>query len=168
MRKPNCTITHAELVHALDYDSSTGFFRWKNPPVRCPVKGKIAGRIDSGGYRQIAINKLRYGAHRLAWFYHYAKWPKGQLDHINLNKDDNRIENLRECSPANNSWNRRVRSDSKTGLKGVVHSYKGNYCAYITKNGHDVYLGYFPTAEEAHAAYVEASQRLHGEFGRVS
>ena len=169
MKTPNSDVTQTELMHMLDYNPATGVFLWKNPSkYQVSQKGKVAGRIDSGGYRQIAINKKRYAAHRLAWLYVYGKWPEALLDHKNLVKDDNRIENLRECTLINNCWNRRMRSDNTTGLKGVTPSYKGKFGSYIAVEGKNIYLGYFDTAEEAHAAYVVASKKYHGEFGRTA
>lgn len=170
MRKPNSSVTHEEILHLLDYDPETGIFVWKNPSKYQPKqKGCVAGRIDSGGYRQIAIDNLRYNAARLAWFYVNGAWPSDLVDHINGNRDDNRIENLRECCHAENAKNRKMRCDNGTGFKGVTQQdYKGkaSFRATIQSNGEQIHLGMFDTAEEAHAAYAAASQRHHGEFGR--
>ena len=166
MRKPNSSVTHEKILYLLEYDPRTGIFIWKNPNAyQKSKKGCVAGRIDSGGYRQIAINKLRYGAHRLAWLYVHGRWPEGLIDHINLNKDDNRIENLRECSLSQNCCNRRKRSDNTTGFKGIFPE-NGKFRSEIVSCGERINLGSFETPEEAHAAYVAASLKYHGEFGR--
>lgn len=169
MRKPNSSVTHEEVIHLLDYDSATGFFIWKNPSKYQPKqKGCVAGRIDSGGYRQIAIDNHRYNAGRLAWFYVNGVWPSNLVDHINGNRDDNRIENLRECGLAGNAKNRKRRRDNRTGFKGVSTDYKDRFRATIQSDGVQIHLGMFDTAEEAHAAYVAASKKYHGEYGRTT
>jgi len=90
--------------------------------------------------------------------------PDGmQVDHINHNCLDNRRSNLRICTPSENCYNRKVKSDSKTGIKGVrVDAY--GFTSSITVKGKKKYLGYFMTAEDAHEAYKKASIDLHGEF----
>jgi len=169
MRKPNSLVTHEEILYFLDYDPKTGIFIWKNPSKYMPKqKGCIAGRLDSGGYRQIAINNRRYAAARLAWFYVHGEWPPELVDHINCDRDDNRIDNLRKCSPANNAKNRKRRCDNSTGFKGVTRDYKNSFRATIQSDGEEIHLGMFDTAEQAHAAYVTASLRLHKEYGRTS
>ena len=168
MRKPNSSVTHQEILHLLDYDTATGVFVWKNPSKYQPKqKGCVAGRIDSGGYRQIAIDNRRYNAGRLAWFYVHGVWPAELIDHINGNRDDNRLENLRECRNADNAKNRKKRRDNSLGFKGVTQDHNNRYRSTIQSDGIQIHLGMFDTAEEAHAAYVEASRRYHGEYGRT-
>lgn len=93
-----------------------------------------------------------------------------EVDHANMNGLDNRRENLRCCDRSQNNCNRKVRSDSKIGLKGVRYQYhprsKKRYGAVIRINGVSKYLGAFSTPEEAHAAYVAAQPPLHKEFSR--
>lgn len=91
----------AETVRALlDYSGDTGHFRWKET-------GKPAGGLQDKGYRIIEIGGTPYYAHRLAWLYTHGVWPEADLDHINRNRDDNRIENLRDVSRSENNRNRR-------------------------------------------------------------
>lgn len=90
------------------------------------------------------------------------------VDHRNLNSLDNRRPNLRVCSNAQNMLNRRPRPGKAVPFKGVRRGSGGRFEALIKKNKRQYYLGSFETAEEAHAAYCRAAERLHGEFARAA
>jgi hypothetical protein len=101
-----------ELQELLEYDRVTGKFKWIKARTGVTV-GSEAGTVRKDGYRQITVNRVIYFAHRLAWLYTYGVWPKDQLDHINADRDDNRIENLQECTHKENhrlKWER-IRKD---------------------------------------------------------
>lgn len=161
-------LDHSTLLRLLSYDASTGAFHWaadRRPDMKV---GDLAGRIDqarSAGqtpYWRITVMRKRYGAHRLAWFYVHGQWPIGEIDHINGNGLDNRITNLREVSRTENAQNiRKARADSKSGLLGVTSGKGRGFAATIRVNGILHWLGLYPTAEEAHAAYVTAKRQLH-------
>lgn len=148
-------LTQERLKQCLQYDSSTGIFTRHN--------GQIAGTSTGHGYIAICVDGVRYYAHRLAWLYVMGRWPQPQIDHKNGIRDDNRWENLREASIAQQRQNTAIRSDNRAGLKGVRWSkITERYQARITVNGVIHILGQgFVTAEEAHAAYLEAKARLH-------
>jgi hypothetical protein len=90
------------------------------------------------------------------------------VDHINLDTLDNRRENLRVCSRAENRLNTRARRGKAVPLKGVRKADGGRFEATITRDGKQHYLGRFATAEEAHAAYVTAAEALHRDFARAA
>jgi hypothetical protein len=144
----------------LDYEIDTGIFRWKITSGRA-ITGHVAGRLKFG-YRHIKIGNREYRAHRLAWFIVHGRWPKNQLDHRNGNKDDNRLVNLREATNSQNqSYRTQSARQSKTGFRGVHwHRGRGKFYAQIMLNKESHWLGYFPTAEAAHAAYLSAKSRL--------
>ena len=122
--------------------------------------GDRAGSTLRDGYRQVRVNGKKYREHHLVWLWHKGYLPK-ELDHINCVRDDNRIENLRECSRAENMQNRQLpMKTNKIGLIGVTKHYN-KFRAAITKNGVKTHLGLFDTAELAHTAYLQA-QRAHG------
>ena len=162
-------ISVSELRRVLDYDPATGIFRWKiivGNNVSRHYPGEVAGAPRNlNGYVQIGVNRTRYYAHRLAWFYIHGRWPVN-IDHRDRNKQNNSIGNLREASVSQNGGNRGAQKNSKLGLKGVRKRIRGTnrYEARITKDGAHILIGYFPTAEQAHAAYLKAANQYYGEF----
>lgn len=123
--------TISELIN---YNPNTGLFTWKKSRGG-KVANSICGRIDTSGHRQITINNRSYLAHRIAIFIKNGSWPKNQIDHINGNKDDNRIINLRECSASQNQQNSKKRIDNKSGVKGVSwHNGRKNWVCQLQIN----------------------------------
>jgi len=114
----NNKITHSELLQRINYDPETGIFTWPGS-LNNQWLGKQAGCIGAKGYRVIEISKVRYPAHRLAWFIVTGKWPLNQIDHINMIKDDNRFVNLREATNSQNKRNNKLRADNTSGFKCV-------------------------------------------------
>lgn len=167
MKDREKAITQEFLRANLSYDPETGIFTWLSS--RSNVRaGAKAGRVNQWGHRTIRLLGKYYLAHRLAWFLIYGKWPIEDIDHINMVPDDNRISNLREATKSQNHYNRKVRADSRTGVKGVCLIPKtGRYEVRIRAEGKKIRIGNFKTLEEAQAAYAAASQRHHGEYGRT-
>tara|TARA_R100000544_G_C2213965_1_gene53513 strand:+ start:366 stop:935 length:570 start_codon:yes stop_codon:yes gene_type:complete len=105
--------------------------------------GRLDGRL---------LNK-KYLAHRIAWLIYYSEWPKNEIDHINQDPTDNRIENLRDVTHAENNKNRTLQNNSTTGYSGVsFYKRHGKYRAEICINNIKKHLGYYDTVEEAAAA----------------
>jgi hypothetical protein len=164
------TLTASKLRELLDYNATTGKFRWRTTGKgRCRINGgDQPGYIGNHGYRSIGVLGREYLAHRLAWLYVYGDWPSKFTDHINLNKLDNRITNLRAASKSQNSANRRAPKSNTSGFKGVCWSWIANkWLAGIMVNGKAQHLGYFSTREAAHLAYRAAAKRIYGEFSRA-
>lgn len=167
--------TREQFMELFSYDPLQGEFthladttRWRNSPLS--RLGKRAGTVVGNGYRMLSIGGKRYQEHRVAWFIHYGVWPRA-LDHINGDKTDNRIANLREATTAENGWNSSRRRHNTSGYKGVSLCVPGKgrgWRADIGVNNTKIFLGDgFSTPEAAYDAYKEAAQKFHREFART-
>jgi hypothetical protein len=150
-------ITQDDLKELLHYDPETGIFTWRlNKKGGGASIGKSAGSINkSDGYRYIKISQTSYSSHRLAWYYHTGQWPIGQIDHINGNRTDNRIVNLRDVSCRDNHCNHEIHRKGR--LPGCCR-HRGKWYSYIKIDGKHKALGYYATEEEAHHAYILAKK----------
>lgn len=162
-------LTPARLRELLHADPDTGICTWLVSTGRVKV-GDVAGCLNNGnGYIYIGINERLELAHRLIWLYVTGSWPSHEIDHINGEKADNRFANLREATSSQNKANRGPQSNNTSGYKGVSwHKHSRRWAAQIHKDGRRISLGYYPTPEAAHSAYVKAAHEHHGEFGRAA
>jgi|SRR6188768_3620018 len=153
-------ITKEQIQFRLHYDSETGVFTWK--VAQYHRIGKTAGTIRLSKkckYIQIKLNGKFYQAHRLAWMYVYSKWPKGEIDHINGDGLDNRIDNLRDVTGIENGRNKKLHTKNTSGVMGVCfHAARNKWRARINTN---IELGSFNTKEEA----IIARKAKEKEFG---
>jgi len=166
-----------EILRDLDYDTKTGAFTWKTRPstehraasFNANYAGQEAGNVDiSTGYRRIRLRgRIRF-AHRLAWIVVHGPIPDGyDIDHKNMDRADNSIENLRLATNSQNQANSYGNGLIKSGLKGAYTANAGRtWFSQIMSAGKRVYLGSFSTKEAAAAAYYRAAKRLNGEFAR--
>lgn len=155
-------LTAERLRELLHYNPDTGEFTWLKGNQGAKL-GAVAGTsFGKERRRRICIDYIQYSSHRLAWLYVHGKWPDNVIDHINGIPYDNRIANLRDVDMSANICNqRRARSDNATGVLGVKRV-KNRYTASIGIRGKNNFLGSFNTAEDAHAAYLFAKNRIHG------
>lgn len=159
-------VTAEILRELLHYDPNTGEFWWQVPLANVK-RGDRAGTYRYG-YRVIRINDETYPAHRLAWLYVHGVWPTNEIDHINRDRADNRMCNLREATRRQNMANIAKPVTNTSGLKGAFWN-KNNrkWIAQISFDNKKVYLGSFESAEVAHAAYCQANARLNGQFANA-
>jgi hypothetical protein len=162
-RRPE--LTAERLRDLLHYDPTTGAFTWRIDRNQHVKAGDVAGCPRPDGRWIIQINGRRHYRSRLAWLLTHGHWPHGEVDHDNLDKGDDRLVNLRDASRPQNMANRRAWG--RSGAKGV-YKRGDRFQAQICVNGRVVTLGTFPTAIEAHAAYVRAAVAAFGEFARAS
>ena len=163
-------LTQDRLKKLLRYDPGTGqFVRLVKTSNRINV-GDLAGGVSaSHKYCSISLDGRPYLAHRLAWLYMTGQWPHAQIDHIDMDRRNNKWENLRASTVTQNRMNRRCPKNNSLGLKGVsLDKRSGKYRATIKINYKYISLGLFGTAEGAHDAYVVAANKLFGEFSRAS
>lgn len=162
------TLTRENLRNVLRYDEGTGAFTWLKSG-----KGRrldlAAGSVDRQGYVVIHIDYQRYRAHRLAWFYMTGEWPEQEIDHRDLNKENNRWENLRPATHSQNAANRPAHADNFSGIKGVSWSKPNRkWQARIVRDGNRTNLGYYENIEAAADAYRLAAAKTFGEFARAA
>jgi hypothetical protein len=167
MEDTNCTndshLTVDRLREVLAYDIKTGAFTWLVSSATKKV-GSVAGGVKKTGYRFIQIDGRQYREHRLAWLYVNEAWPKNHIDHIDGNRANNKISNLRDVDDSTNSQNQRASqcSNKSTGILGVCfHKTKKKFHAQIKRHGKRIHLGYFDNAQDAHNAYLAAKRQLH-------
>ncbi|WP_298962360.1 HNH endonuclease [uncultured Methylobacterium sp.] len=150
----------------LSYNPDTGIFRWNIRRSRMAKPGSIAGTRKNDGYVSIMIDRTNYLAHQLAWLYVHGVWVD-EIDHRDGDGMNNAMSNLRPATSSQNKSNQRVRRDNTTGFKGVsVKAGSAGFQAKITHKKKQIHIGYFPTAEAAHEAYVAKAKELFGEFAR--
>lgn len=151
-------ITQARLKELLRYEESTGEFFWAVNRRRARA-GNLAGNVESTGYWHIMIDYKAYLAHRLVWLYVHGQLPTQQIDHINGDKLDNRLCNLRLTSQRQNMQNRKEHRQGR--LVGALFCKR--QCKWISRisvDGRRLRLGSFSTEQEAHAAYLQALTQL--------
>jgi hypothetical protein len=149
-----------------DYSLITGDLYWRSRPSNRVKPGAVAGSFNKAiGYTIVGVNGKRYFAHRLIWKWVTGSDPQELIDHIDRDSSNNAWHNLREATVLQNAWNTGLSKNNSTGYKGVNFDRRsGVFNAMIMVKKELIYLGRFYTAEEAHAAYLNASSKHHGEF----
>lgn len=144
------------LKQILEYNPQTGIFRWVISPSRVVAKGSIAGSVNSRGYLQLQFLGKKYTLHKLAWWFSHGEFTKSRIDHINGDKTDNRICNLRLCNNSENMLNTGLQSNNQSGVKGVCWDKQHKtWCAYAFKNRKKIHLGRFENFDDAVKARKE-------------
>lgn len=171
------------LRELLEYNPNTGKLKWRSRGLSyfgnnsrvCKIwNTKCAGKevgSSSYSYVRVSLNSISYKGHRVAWAIYYGEWPKGQLDHINGVKTDNRIVNLREVFGNGNSKNMPKQRNNTSGVVGVYWFKRDNlWKAQIQVNNKSIHLGYFTNKQDAINARKQAEMDygFHPNHGRVS
>lgn len=150
-------LTQETLKQYVNYDPATGIFISLVNRGPCTI-GSQLGSVCLHGYITFMIYRKSYKAHRLAWLYVHGEWPSKLMDHINGNKTDNRIENLRLVSSRQNNQNRK---SHRLGRLQGCHKIKNLWQARILINGVRKNLGCYKTEQQAHEAYLHALSKLN-------
>ena len=155
-------LTAKRARELFDYDPLTGVLT-RRAYLRGHKVGEVVGGVNSDGYRRVYTGKRSYLVHRVAWLMAHNAWPTNTIDHINGDKLDNRLANLRDVSRQENKENMRgPRADNQSGFLGVYwHKHVQKFQTSIRTSGKLIHLGYYTTPEEAHQAYLTAKRRLH-------
>ena len=159
VKAENLTAEH--LKEALEYDPATGRLTWKRKMSSHKLAGSEAGAIDAKGYRAITFDRHQYKAHRLIWLMVHGAWPAGVIDHIDHNRSNNALANLRDASLAMNSQNMvAAQRRNKTGFLGVTKK-RSKWRAKIFVRGKAIEIGGFSSPELAYAAYLGLKRKHH-------
>lgn len=159
------SITKDYLNSILEYDPNTGFFMRKIKRGKGPA-GVPISTSEPNRYIFIMAGRKQFLAHRLAWFWVHGEWPPLPLDHINGDRSDNRIANLRLATPSDNSCNSRPRHRLRSKYRGVYPTKDHRWRVRITKNGKRHDFGSYSTDQEAFQAREAVLHSIHGEFSR--
>jgi HNH endonuclease/AP2 domain len=161
-------LTVERLKEVLHYDPETGVFTWVVKPSKRIRAGSVAGSLKEG-YQRITIAGVDYRGHRLAWLYMTGEWPALEIDHRDTNKSNNRWDNLRLATRAQNAANVKSFKHNTSGIKGVsFDTHKQRWRACINRKGKKSHVGWFTRKEDAAAAYAAAAREHHGDFARVA
>lgn len=157
LHSPEHDATFDEIDSLLSYDPDTGLLHWKIARGKRPA-GRVAGCKTKRGYVLLHMLGHMFQGHRVCWLLAHGEWPTLFVDHFDENRSNNRLSNLRQATHQQNLWN-----CSKT--KGYYfHRQSGLFGARININKKTRLIGYFKTATEARAAYLEATKIHFGEF----
>ena len=162
--KTPAPITVSQVRSLFDYDPETGVMRYRVSRRRLRA-GMAAGCLRPDGRVYIMVEKRNYARSRLAFLHFHGRWPECEIDHVNRNRSDDCIDNLREATRPENGANTRSQPSS-TGVRGVHLRDNPNrpYEASITVRGAYRYLGSFATLRQAAATVDAAREKYHGEF----
>ncbi|MCO5129788.1 MAG: HNH endonuclease [Xanthobacteraceae bacterium] len=170
MSRTAARLTQVEVERLRDllrYDPDSGEFTW------CVARGNLragceAGTKNTRGYIVIKVDRRSYGAHRLAWLYMTGSMPPDEIDHIDMDRSNNRWSNLRAATTSQNQANRKKLSNNASGIKGVSwHKRVQKWQVRAMKNGRHYSLGYTSSLAEAKSLYENAAQTLFGSYARV-
>lgn len=159
-------LTQEELKERLNYNPATGQMIWRKlSPIHKRLIGKEAGCLNKKGYMVININGKQYEAHRLIWLWMTGQMPKFMIDHINQDRFDNRWENLRLATPAQNQRNRKPHKNTTSRYKGVhLEKETNKFKASIGFNKKIINLGRYKNEDDAARAYNKKALEIFGEY----
>ena len=163
-------ITAERLREVLHYNPDTGEWTRKIAASKGGFPaGSKAGTRDPRGYIMLTVEGVQYYSHRLAFLYMTGEWPKGPVDHRDLDKSNCRWANLRLADKSLNGANRGLSRLNKSGKKGVSWcKIMRKWVVQITKNGKAQKRKHFDDIDEAASYYEEQAKKLHGEFARIA
>lgn len=161
MARQQSALTHARVLEMFEYDAATGNLLWKNSTTNRIRVGEVAGTVASNGRRYVGVDGETQMVHRLVWFWHKGVWPQFNLAPVDGDYLNTRIENLVEQTPRETAKKGGLRSNNKTGIKGVTwDAEKREYAVYGYLNGKSIFHSRHKTLEAAAEAAKEAEKGI--------
>ena len=164
-------LSFSEVSKLLNYDPESGLLTWAVNRRGSAKIGSIAGtRVKTTGYKVLRINGEAYKTHRIAWLLYFGKMPDGDIDHINRDRGDNRICNLRMVDRSTNQRNRKISKNNTSGHTGVsYHKRDGLWRASINVNGKELILGNYDEKRDAilRRRLAEIAAGYHPNHGKI-
>ncbi len=165
--KKTDAISAKRVRELFDYEPHSGHLLWRKPTNKRFRPGSIVGSPTKNGYLRTSVDDVDCYVHRLIWLHQTGAWPKADVDHVNGDRRDNRWENLRAATRAQNQENQaKAKAHNQTGLLGA-HKHRKRFASEIKIEGVRVRLGLFDTAEAAHQAYLAAKAKGHAFANRA-
>jgi HNH endonuclease len=159
-----CVMTQQEALYHFEYLDGRLIYKNKVPRSSKVALGEEVGNRRPDGYIKVNFKRKQYYAHRIIYLMHHGFYPD-EVDHIDRNPRNNKIENLRSATRSENAANRGVGKSNKSGFLGVFwNTQSAKWNAKIKINGKDKHLGFYDLLEDAASAYETASKRYHGKF----
>lgn len=159
-------LNEADLIYAYDADIGGLIWRAETLKGRCGkiVIGKQVGGDDGHGYRMCMLLKQKFKVHQIVWLVCKREFPSMPIDHIDGNRRNNKIENLRLATDHQNTMNI---SSAKREFAGIRPTASGKFRTAFQYLGKKYTAGTFPTKEEARAAYIRLSRAVRCDFSPV-
>lgn len=157
--------TSEELHKFFLYEAVSGKLYWRVNRGQRVKAGDEAGSQHNKGYLAVEVEGVAYLVHRVIWCMIHGEWPEKFIDHEDLDKQNNRLHNLRQASRSGNNCNQAMRSDNTSGVKGVNwNTRQGKWIARVQVNGKRIQVGCFDSLEDAEKAVQDARSKQHKEF----
>ena len=157
-------ITQSQVLDCFEYRGGLLYWKGVTHPNKRHIADKPAGSMHKTGYRHVTWMGKVHKAHRLIFLMHHGYLPP-EVDHINGDRADNRIENLRAANRSENQCNRGALSSNTSGHPGVSwHKKSKAWTVRVMKNGKQRLIGYFKDLELAALVSAEARAKFHGQF----
>lgn len=161
-------ITQAQVADCFECRDGTLYWKRVAHPNKQYLADKPAGSLHKTGYRHVTWMNKSHKVHRLIFLLHHGYLPP-EVDHINGDRADNRIENLRAATRSENQCNRPALANNTSGYPGVSwHKKSKAWLVRVMKNGKQNLIGYFKDLELAGLVSIEARAKYHGQFAHQS